>query len=239
MRYLIGAAVFAHRIVFCVWNWVYLWSSLYPRHIGLLFYDALRHIKTRSINPYVHLQTRYGRSLFSSGNVYGETPWRVLDTICNAFHLGSHMSICDAGSGLGNVCFWFKYVLRCRDVKGIELEKEFISRAQLLCNAAFCGNITFENRDFCQASFHDVDCVFFYGSSYSRRTIRCFINHLAHSLREGSIVISISYPLTIMSDCDAFDVENQCAVRFPWGSTVAYKNIKRRPRSKVIGIDGE
>ncbi|WP_275667714.1 class I SAM-dependent methyltransferase [Chlamydia serpentis] len=165
-------------------------------------------------------------SLLKEGNVYGETPWSVLSKISKTFDITSQDILYDLGCGLGKACFWFSDVVRCQ-VIGIDNQPSFIHFSRGIHRKLSSGLTLFCIEDFKNVSLLGASYVYFYGSSFSRR----LLNHIILALSEmapGSVVISISFPLdSFPKGKEAFFTEKSCSVRFPWGKTKAYKNIRK------------
>ncbi|WP_304488691.1 class I SAM-dependent methyltransferase [Chlamydia sp. 17-3921] len=158
--------------------------------------------------------------------MYGETPWSALYKMSKAFEITSSDVLYDMGCGLGKSCFWFSHVVGCQ-VVGIDNQIEFIRFSSRIHKMLSSKTTLFRLQDFKDVSLSDASCVYFYGSSYSLRVLKDLMQVFS-KLSSGSYVISISFPLDFLPlGSELFFVEKSCSVRFPWGKTMAYKNIRR------------
>ncbi len=214
------------RIIFSFREGFYLLFSLYLKYPKLLFYDLRKYFYFFWKNPYRILSRSPQSSLLKDGNVYGETPWSALYKMSKAFEITSSDVLYDMGCGLGKSCFWFSHVVGCQ-VVGIDNQIEFIRFSSRIHKMLSSKTTLFRLQDFKDVSLSDASCVYFYGSSYSLRVLKDLMQVFS-KLSSGSYVISISFPLDFLPlGSELFFVEKSCSVRFPWGKTMAYKNIRR------------
>lgn len=212
------------RILFTCREWKCL-CRLYFRYPRLFLYDLFQFAYSLVRNPYRLLRRSPLSSLLKDGNIYGETPWSALDVICKHFGLTSKEIIYDLGCGLGKVCFWFSEVVHA-SVIGVDNQSEFISFARRAHRWFAKQPALFVKENFSHATFDRATCVYFYGSSYSLKVLKNVLARL-QKLSAGSIVITISFPLDSLPQGEQyFYTETSCQVRFPWGKTIAYKNIR-------------
>nr|CRI43159.1 Uncharacterized protein BN1224_DC9_CL_00430 [Chlamydia pneumoniae] len=215
-----------YRVFFSFREGIYLFSSLYLKYPRLFFYDLGKYVYSLRHCPYAKLGRLPGASLLKEGNVYGETPWSVLAKISQAFDITSQDILYDLGCGLGKVCFWFSHVVRCQ-VIGIDNQPNFIRFSSNMHRKLFSGFALFDTEEFKNVVLSQASYVYFYGSSFSRRLLNEIILKLSE-MAPGSVVISISFPLDSFSKGkECFFTEKSCSVRFPWGKTIAYKNIRK------------
>lgn len=159
------------------------------------------------------------------GNVYGETPWSALSKISRCFGLHSQHIIVDLGCGLGKPSFWFSYVVKA-NVVGVDNQQRFLDFASKAHKLLLTTPALFLCRSFETADISKASCVYFYGTSYSLKVLQGALKTLSQ-LPSGAIVISISFPLTLLHGGEEiFDVHQNCSVIFPWGKTIAYKNVR-------------
>lgn len=164
-------------------------------------------------------------SLFTDGNVYGETPWSALSKMSTSFGLHSQLTIFDLGCGLGKPSFWFSYVIQAR-VVGVDNQKNFLNFASKVHKMLLTAPTLFVHDSFDTVDISQASCVYFYGSSYSLKILQSVLKTLSY-LPSGAIVISISFPLCLLQGgAELFDTQKSCSVTFPWGKTIAYKNIR-------------
>lgn len=214
------------RLVFSLREGTYLFFSLYLKYPKLFIYDVRKSLYSLWKNPYAQLRRLPQSSLLKDGNVYGETPWSALYTISKAFEITSTEVVYDLGCGLGKACFWFSHVVGCQ-VVGIDNQEEFIRFSSKVHGKLSSIPALFFLKDFQEVSLSQASCVYFYGSSYSLRILRNLMQVFSE-LPSGSYVISISFPLdSLARGKELFSIEKSCSVRFPWGKTIAYKNIRK------------
>lgn len=214
------------RFTFSLKEGAYLCSFLYLKYPKLLVYDIRKVFYSLWKNPYAQLRRLPQSSLLKDGNVYGETPWSALYTISKAFGITSNEVLYDLGCGLGKACFWFSHVVRCQ-VIGIDNQMEFIHFSSKAHRKLSSVPALFCLQNFQEVSLARASYVYFYGSSYSRRVLRSSMQVFSE-LPTGRCVISISFPLdSLPGGRELFSTEKSCFVRFPWGKTIAYKNIRK------------
>ncbi len=200
--------------------------SLYIRYPRLALYDLTKFVYSLLKNPYTKLRRSPQSSLLREGNVYGETPWSVLNKISREFGITSQDVIYDLGCGLGKVCFWFSYVIGCQAV-GIDNQLAFIRFASRVHRWLSSQPTIFFKEHFHESKLSQASCVYFYGSSYSLKVLKSVLKAF-EEIPSGNMVISISFPLDSLPDGEQlFFTEKSCEVSFPWGKTTAYKNIRK------------
>lgn len=215
-----------NRLFFSFREYAYLCFSLYIRYPRLACYDVIKFFYSMVHNPYRRLHRSSKSSLLVEGNVYGETPWSTLEKISKEFGITSKEIVYDLGCGLGKVCLWFSHVVGCH-VIGVDNQRAFVRFASTLNRFLSARPPLFMVENFCQTRLAHASCVYFYGSSYSRRVLREVLQILK-GMAPGGVVISLSFPLESIADGqEYFFVEKSCVVRLPWGKTVAYKNIRK------------
>lgn len=204
---------------------IYLMCFLYWKYPKLFLFDVQKFFYSLVRNPYTFLSKFPQASLFIDGNVYGETPWSALAKMSTCFGLHSQHTIVDLGCGLGKPCFWFSYVIKA-SVIGIDNQQRFLNFSSKIHKLLLANPTLFLCRSFEKADISKVSCVYFYGTSYSLKILQGVMKTLLQ-LPSGAVVISISFPLTLLHKGDEFfSVQQKCCVVFPWGKTTAYKNIR-------------
>nr|WP_269763305.1 methyltransferase domain-containing protein [Chlamydia felis] len=211
---------------FSVREYVYLSCSLYVKYPKLVIYDLAKFLYSLLRSPYRKLRRSSQSSLLKEGNVYGESPWSVLNKVSKEFGVTSQDVVYDLGCGLGKVCFWFSHVLRCQ-VVGIDNQSDFIRFSSRIHRLLSLQTAVFFKEYFYETQLSQASCVYFYGSSYSLKVLKSVLTVLKE-LKPGNMVISISFPLDSLPGGDLlFFTEKSCDVTFPWGKTKAYKNIRK------------
>lgn len=153
---------------------------------------------------------------------YGETPLTTLDTISKACGICAKDCVFELGCGSGRSCFWLQTFVNCRTV-GIDYLPEFIFKAKRVARWAGLGNLDFVQADYSQADLHKATVIYLYGTCLEDSAIEKLVDHFK-SLRSGTKVITVSYPLTDFSS--DFILLKEFTGRFPWGRASIYLNIK-------------
>lgn len=177
-------------------------------------------------NPYRILRRfKNSNPVADPGDVYGETPLRLLKIFTKKFGLTSDDVFYDLGSGLGRVSFWVHHFARCKKVIGIERIPQFVRLATQLQRYFFFNRLSFVEGDFTtDFSLEEATFIYFYGTSYSSEVIYTAGTKL-QSLRKGAVVVTVSFPLTDF--IEGFSSTEVLFGRFPWGKTAIFKNVKQ------------
>lgn len=154
---------------------------------------------------------------------FGETPLTTLETIAAFAGWNASDSILDLGCATGRTSLWLRcFIGSC--VRGIDNNPEFIRRANHLARIAeIQEGLTFEEGDMLDCDFSWASGVYLYGTALEERYIVDLCDKMAE-MRAGTSVVSISYSLE--EYCTKFKCVKKRSVRFPWGETDAYFNIK-------------
>lgn len=175
-------------------------------------------------NPYViskeFLKDQGEKNVYA----YGETPLTTLDHIAKECQLSSSDTVYEVGSGRGRCCFWLNSFIKC-NVVGIEYIPEFTTRSNEIKERFKLKNIQFLQQDMLKTNYSNATAIYLYGTTLDDNTIEQLIKQFDHT-KPGTKIISISYPLTDYPT-QSFELMKRFPVRFPWGTTDAYLQIRR------------
>lgn len=146
---------------------------------------------------------------------YGETPLTTWDAIVRKAGLKPSDTLFELGCGRGRCCFWAEAFIGCR-VIGIDFVPEFIAKANAVVEERGLKRIEFREEDFLKSNLKDATVVYLYGSCYDTP----FLNQLSQKLAQlprGTLIISVSYPLTDYASSRSFEVMHRFTAPFTWG----------------------
>jgi len=156
---------------------------------------------------------------------YGETPLTSLEQISKECRLNASDMVFELGCGRGRTCFWLHQYIGCR-VVGIEQIPEFIQRANRIKDKFHVAGVEFREGDMLQADLTGVTAIYLFGTCLDRP----FIEKLAkkfEKLPSGTKIITVSFPITEYTDKPVFEVMKRFPVKFNWGTTDAFLQIKK------------
>jgi hypothetical protein len=138
---------------------------------------------------------------------YGETPLQTYERIVRECDVGAEDTWIEMGAGRGKGCFWLSHFVRCR-VIGVEWIPQFVRRANLLKTLFQMRRLEFQNLEIEKADLSQATVIYLYGL------------WPALDIPKGVKVITISEPL------EGFSVIKTFWVRYPWGRTSAFLQIR-------------
>lgn len=153
---------------------------------------------------------------------YGETPLTTFDKIMQRSQVFSTDLVYEMGCGTGRTCFWLQALVGCR-VCGIDHNPLFLARAARLARWLGFTRLSFRCVDFCRLDLQEATVVYLYGTALTRKKIEELLVTFS-TLRKGTRVITISYPLSDYGE--GYTLLADFPVRFPWGETSAYLQTK-------------
>lgn len=156
---------------------------------------------------------------------YGETPYTTLDEIVRECQITKSDTVFELGCGRGRTCFWLHSFVGCK-VVGIEYIQEFVTRANEIKERFKVQDVEFRLQDMLMTDYTEATVIYLYGTSLEDDMIRKLITKF-QKLAVGTKVITISYPLTDYTSQPDFEVMKRFSVRFPWGTTDAYLQIRK------------
>lgn len=150
---------------------------------------------------------------------YGETPIPALKKIVRECEITSKDVVYELGCGRGRACLWLRHMIGCR-VTGIDCIGEFIRRSTPLQD----DKLTFIEGDFLEIPFQDATVVYLNGTMLEDKVIERLSKKLA-SLRPGTKIITVSYPLSEYAPPHTFKVMKVFPVSFHWGIGDVYLQV--------------
>lgn len=176
-------------------------------------------------NPF-HISKRF---LLKRGDkdvyAYGETPLTTLEAIANECRLTKSDVVFELGCGRGRTCFWLHYFIGCR-VVGVEQIPEFISRANHMVTKFHVDGVEFRQEDMLQTDLTGATTIYLYGTCLDKVFIQKLIKKF-ETLPAGTKIITISFPLQEFAGQLSFETMKRFPVKFNWGTTDAYLQIKK------------
>lgn len=156
---------------------------------------------------------------------YGETPLTSLDKIAKECRLNSSDVVFELGCGRGRTCFWLHQFVGCH-VVGVEQIPQFVSRANHVKNKFHLEGVDFRQEDMLQTDLTGATAIYLYGTCLEKPFLQKLTKKL-EKLPSGTKVITVSYPLDDYADKPLFEVMNRFPVKFNWGTTDVYLQIKK------------
>lgn len=156
--------------------------------------------------------------------IYGETFFITLETIATAINLSERDVIYDLGCGRGRSIFWFNAMYRCRAV-GVEINPVFVAQARKIQKRLGIDGVDFLLADLMEVDYDDATVLYLYGTAFNNNAIARLIDRFA-TLRKGTRIVCVSYPLTRYTDASLFELEQTIKGKFLWGDTDIYIHRK-------------
>lgn len=156
---------------------------------------------------------------------YGETPLSSLEQIAKECRLTPSDLLFELGCGRGRTCFWLHQFIGCR-VVGIEQIPDFVERANHIKDKFHVEGVEFRQGDMLDADLTGATAIYLYGTCLERPFLAKLVKKL-EKLPSGTKVITVSYPLADYSDKSVFEVMKRFPVKFNWGTTDVYLQIKK------------
>lgn len=152
--------------------------------------------------------------------IYGETLLTTLEQIADAAAISEQDVVYDLGCGRGRNVFWLRTLRGCRAV-GVDLNRYFIVQARRIQRKAEIKGVEFVLANVMDLDYEDATVIYLYGSAFSDRAIAKLVHRFA-SLKPGTRVISVSYPLNAYAHTPMFRLEKKMTGAFPWGEAEIY-----------------
>jgi SAM-dependent methyltransferase len=152
--------------------------------------------------------------------IYGETFFTTLEEIADAVGLSERDVIYDLGCGRGRTVFWFNALRGCRAV-GVDINRYFIVQARRIQRKADIDGVEFVLANVLDLDYDDATVIYLYGTAFSDTAVMRLVRRFA-SLKKGTRVVSVSYPLNDYADTPLFKLERTINGKFPWGDTEIY-----------------
>lgn len=160
------------------------------------------------LNPYRTCRKFLQKKGESSIYAYGETPLKTYEKIAREADLQKHDTWFEMGAGRGKGCFWLAHFFGCK-VIAIEKVPLFYRLGKTLSYFFRMKNLVWENKDFLTMGLKGATIIYFYGAwPYL-------------DFPSNAKIVTISEPLP---QCR---VLKKFWVRFPWGRTTAFLQVKK------------
>lgn len=150
--------------------------------------------------------------------IYGETPLSTMELILREMAISKEDTLVEVGSGRGKALLFAHFTTGCHAV-GIEKVKPFTLRLKEVIKRFKIERVKVIEGDFLEASYDEATAIYFYGVSFSEEAVSALIEKWK-SAPHLQRIVTISEPLK------AFDVVRTFKVRFPWGETDAFLQVK-------------
>lgn len=165
------------------------------------------------INPYrvcrKFLQKQGAEEIYA----YGETPYTTYEKIARECGIGPQDTWVEMGSGRGKGCFWLNHFIGCQ-VVGVEQIPQFIRLSRFLQRLFWMRGVRFDKQDIEAADLKGATVIYLYGV------------WPALKVAPGVKVITMSEPL------EGYRVLKSFWVRFPWGRTRCYLQVRGHSESR-------
>ncbi|WP_194843569.1 methyltransferase domain-containing protein [Candidatus Clavichlamydia salmonicola] len=197
---------------------------IYPKSLSILMIDLILLVRSYFFNPYKHLQkSQYAKQ---TGNFYGETSLSAALTIFKKCGLLSTDVFYDLGCGQGRLCLFIHAHVQCRRVVGVDQEGEFIAFAETMKSFFFPnGEIFFECDKIEEIDLSQATFIYFYCSSFSDALIKKIANN--PTINKQTKIVTTSAPLKDFGLSDSYTLTKTLPIRFPWGKTEVFVNVRR------------
>lgn len=152
--------------------------------------------------------------------IYGETFLTTLEQISDAVGLTEHDVVYDLGCGRGRGVFWFNAIRGCRAI-GVDINRYFIIQARRIQRKTEIEGVEFVLGNVLDLDYDDASVIYLYGTAFSDRAIVRLVRRF-ESLKPGTRVVSVSYPLNAYTRSPMFELEKTLNCAYPWGETEVY-----------------
>ncbi len=156
--------------------------------------------------------------------VYGETFFSTLELIAKKIVLTKEDTIYDLGCGRGRTVFWFNAIYGCRAI-GVEINPLFIHKARKISEKMALEGVEFKLANLMDLDYSNATHIYLYGSVFTEEAIAHIIENFKH-LKPGTVVISVTFPLSDYTEENLFTLEQEFTARFLWGYTGIYVQRK-------------
>lgn len=156
---------------------------------------------------------------------YGSTPLTSLEYIALRTGLTAHDRVVDLGCGTGLGCFFLARLLGA-EVHGVELNPEFVRRAQAIRAELGWTSPSFSCGDLMNHPLAEATAVFVYSTGFTEAQLTRLVDKLGRELTEGALVITLSSPLSAHSTQPLFHDTDHFGVSFPWGEGTVFVQIR-------------
>lgn len=159
---------------------------------------------------------------------YGATPLTSLEYIARRAGLTARDRVVDLGCGTGLGCFFLARLLRA-EVHGVELNPDFVRRAEAIRGELGWTQPTFSCRDLMDHPLGDATAVFVYSTGFTDAQLTRLTDKMGRELAPGARVISVSSPLSAHTTQPLFTDPDRFEVPFPWGPGTVFVQTRAGP----------
>lgn len=156
---------------------------------------------------------------------YGETLLSTMNIISETCEIKAHDHVFELGCGTGRTCFWLYFFIGCK-VTGIDYIEQFIDRANKIKESLTLDRIFFLKENYLAVDLKEATVIYLYGTTLDENEIKQLIEKFK-SLKSGTKIITVSYPLTDYCSNDFFELMKCFSVKYPWGSAEVFMQIKK------------
>ncbi|MGH8807417.1 MAG: class I SAM-dependent methyltransferase [Noviherbaspirillum sp.] len=152
--------------------------------------------------------------------IYGETFFTTLEAIANAVGLSDKDVVYDLGCGRGRSVFWFNAMYGCKAI-GVDINRYFVIQARGIQRKAGIEGVEFILANALDLDYEDATLIYLYGTAFTDAAIAKLVKRFA-SLKEGTRVVSVSYPLNAYAAEPLFELEQTIKAKYLWGTADIY-----------------
>lgn len=152
--------------------------------------------------------------------VYGETFCTTLEAIANAVRLSDKDVVYDLGCGRGLSVFWFNAMHGCKAI-GVDINRYFVIQARAIQRKAGIEDVEFILANILDLDYDDATIIYLYGTAFTDAAITKLVKRFT-SLKAGTRVVSVSYPLNAYAEKPLFQLEQSIKARYLWGIADVY-----------------
>lgn len=195
----------------------------YYKNLRFCLVDLLLLFVYFFINPYRVSKKFLKKKNYQNVHLYGETPLSSFENIIKHCDVQPTDSFLELGSGRGRCALWLSSFVGC-SIDAIEWISLFQKIAYTIARIAGLKKIKFYSEDMFGVDLKNPDIVFLYGTCLEDDEIYNLIDKFKN-MKKGVKIITISYPLSIYDP--SFCTSKSFPVKFPWGKTFCYINLKK------------
>lgn len=162
----------------------------------------------------------YKKEGFKNVYQYGPTPLLTLAKVVQAFGLKKGQKLIDLGCGTARHLYFLYHIFGI-ECTGVEMIEGFFRFARSFSSGV---DVNIECKNMLEVSLEGADWALFFATSFDDDFINKMIDKFLQAPRSLKI-ITTSFSLSEYSN--SFETLDSIDVRYPWGKTKAYLNIKK------------
>ncbi|OGI09153.1 MAG: hypothetical protein A2Y40_03970 [Candidatus Margulisbacteria bacterium GWF2_35_9] len=195
-----------------------LFVILKPRIWKFYLYFSLEYL---FFSPYYYVNKKS-----ENDHIFGFTPLFTINRIIKKILKNSTVnpkSFLDVGCGDSRLVFFLNLQYLFRSM-GIDSNQKLIHKANLIQHALNLNDIDVIEGDFLDYSWAEYAIIYLAWTTFKKGTVNKIMKKIKEEVLEGTIVISLSFPLT----GNHFQIIDQSSYLFSWGRTTVYtqKRVK-------------